>query len=76
MQLKYKECQCVMIRHSERADNAGAEEKALIENDMDPHMTKRGGEMAQVTGKHLKQWLADEKFELVVIESSPWIRCL
>ena len=65
-----------MVRHSERADNAGQEEKSLIENEMDPHMTKRGGEMAQVTGKHLKEWLAEEKFELVVIESSPWLRCL
>ena len=65
-----------MIRHSERADLAGEEEKELIENEVDPHMTKAGAEMAKKTGQHLKQYLYENQFEMAVIESSPWLRCL
>lgn len=67
------------VRHGERADNSPYEEELARINPLtpwDPTLTKHGEMQAQETGKFLAEFLLKEKFEIVVIETSPFLRCL
>jgi len=65
-----------MIRHAERADlvknkaNAGN-----IEEKDDPHLTL-GIKQANELGDHIVKTLEGLGVKRIVIESSPWLRCM
>ena len=67
-----------IVRHGERADSAGKP----VSNYCDPPLTPTGISQAQVTGKFFKKQLNDiekrlgKKFDSVLIESSPFVRCI
>lgn len=65
-----------LVRHGERADDLSLEEKIEFECNWDPPLTNFGKEQAAETGKHLRNFLQENNFELVVIESSPFLRSM
>ena len=68
---------CFVLRHGERADNSLYEgEQARIENMHDPPLTIHGVQQAVETGKMLAKLLAEKNLEMVVVESSPFLRSL
>ena len=65
------------IRHGERCDNSDdPNEQARIELQHDPPLTHTGEAEATATGDHLRQLLADQNYEMVIIETSPWLRTM
>jgi len=73
-----------ILRHGERADNAGPEEKKLIECECDPHLTPWGKIQAKAAGIQLRSLIQDSfkngllktQNPQIVMVSSPFLRCL
>jgi len=73
-----------VVRHGERADNAGPEEQKKIEIPFDPHLTELGKIQAKLAGEYIRNRVekasesnnikADHVKYLIV--SSPFLRCL
>ena len=62
------------IRHGERDDSTvvgGQHAKSL-----DPNLTDEGVKQAIKTGKYLKEYLKKHNIERVIVESSPFLRCM
>lgn len=70
-----------LIRHGARADQAGFkmdEDRSKEINwdiKIDPPLCPQGQIQADKTGEFLKTYLKD-RFDEIIIESSPWTRCL
>jgi len=73
-----------VVRHGERADYAGDDEKSKIQISFDPHLTDLGQIQARKAGDHilhlLKQYRKEEGFKpedlKYLIISSPFRRCI
>lgn len=61
------------VRHGERGDYAGEEERALVELNFDSHLTKLGCKQAFETGQYLATKLANKTVVMVV---SPFLRTI
>lgn len=67
----------VFVRHGERSDKSDIEEeRARIDNLHDCPLTHLGVSQAHLTGQYLRDFLAGEGYERVVVESSPILRTL
>jgi broad specificity phosphatase PhoE len=65
------------VRHGERCDNSElASEKARIELAWDPPLTQIGEEQARLTGRELYNKIKQANLQYLVLESSPFLRCL
>jgi broad specificity phosphatase PhoE len=73
--MKVENHYAMMIRHGERRDYVGQEYSS---HKKDPPLSQRGIEMASETGKYIKRQFdeGDIKFEKVIIECSPFLRCM
>lgn len=60
------------VRHSEREDHHLPPNAKAV----DPKITAHGVRQAEATGKYLKAVLEEQKITEIIIESSPFIRCL
>lgn len=70
-------CLAALIRHGERADCAPRHRTSkayIIEND--PPLTDKGIIQAFETGTSLKKFLTDDGYTDIVLECSPFIRCM
>ena len=67
-----------MVRHGERCDNsADAEERLRAKaNPMDPPLTQLGISQAAILGQSQRDYLQKHNYKKIVIESSPFLRCL
>ena len=74
---KPSKCFNLVVRHAERCDNSELqEEHDKVEVEWDPPLTAIGLLQAQETAKFLVEFLIHNKIDLVVIDSSPFLRCL
>jgi len=73
-----------VVRHGERADYAGDDEKSKIQIPFDPHLTELGKIQARKAGDHIIKLLKNyhkesdktpEDFKYLIL-SSPWRRCI
>ena len=65
----------LVLRHGERADHvASRHHPKNFDNDADPPLTDVGLKQASATGEFLCQNVKD--YDEVVVESSPFVRCL
>jgi len=73
-----------VVRHGERADNAGIEEQKLIEMTFDPHLTTLGTKQASLTGSFIQNRVSDSIAAQLISEAppkyliitSPFLRCV
>jgi broad specificity phosphatase PhoE len=67
-----------VVRHGERADFAGAEDKKLITLEFDPPLTALGCRQAEVTGKEVSRLLKQANFKprRFIFVTSPYLRCV
>ena len=61
-----------VIRHGERADHAGV----AYDNEVDPPLTKKGIKQAQKTSIFLQKLLDENKYDKIIIQASPFTRCI
>ena len=71
-----KKCFVALIRHGERADYAHGKTSAVFDIDHDPPLTDKGVKQARETGVSLKKFLAEEGYQEVIIECSPFLRTM
>ena len=65
------------IRHGERTDKTeDLDERERIVNKWDPPLTKIGVSMAHLCGRSLRLKLEKLGYEKVIIEVSPFLRCM
>eukprot|EP00347_Sterkiella_histriomuscorum_P019307 403342151 len=69
-------CEILFIRHGERADKHLEENGKPIEFMDDAHLTQIGIQQAKETGLFLKSYIEENKFEEVILESSPFLRVM
>ena len=68
---------CAVIRHGERVDNVDWQSMGLeMEEVNDPGLTPLGIQQSKETAQFLKAYLAENGYEDIVIESSPYLRAL
>lgn len=78
---KYSElqdhCFIGVIRHAEKANLHEVNNPRWVV-DKDPPLSTRGDRQATFTGQYLKEYFQKHnmKFDKIVIESSPFLRCL
>ena len=68
-----------IIRHGERADFAGIDPESVnFDNKDDPPLTPHGQNLAAKTGTALAPQLGliGDNFDEIIIESSPFVRCI
>jgi broad specificity phosphatase PhoE len=69
-----------LVRHGERADNAGLEEQTKIKLDFDPHLTELGKIQASYAGKEIRKLIFEGnpkgKKKTCLFVSSPFLRCI
>jgi broad specificity phosphatase PhoE len=58
------------VRHAEREDDLTSHKTS------DPKITKRGEKQAEETASFLQQMLGEHQVKEIVIECSPFLRCL
>ena len=65
------------IRHGERCDNSDdIDELNRVDNEYDPPLTKLGISQAHVCGQYLRKYLERGGYDRMVIEASPFLRCM
>ena len=66
-----------MVRHGERADNVDNEKMGIyIEQMSDPPLTPLGINQAKECGAFFKKYLEDNGYTKIIVQSSPYLRCL
>lgn len=70
-------CFVGVLRHAEKA-NLHDKDNPRWKVDVDPPLSRRGDRQAAFTGKYLKEYFEKHnmKFDKIVIESSPFLRCI
>lgn len=67
----------MFIRHGERCDNSKLiEEQNRVTTECDPPLTKLGLSQAHMCGKYLRKHLERGNYDHIIIESSPFLRCM
>ncbi|CDW81206.1 UNKNOWN [Stylonychia lemnae] len=72
---EYQKCVVALVRHGQRADYA-IDESIVYDISHDPPLTREGMWQAKLTGEALKKQFLEGGFEKVIIESSPFLRCI
>ena len=66
-----------VIRHGERADHVAPKyHPENYDNDHDPPLTAVGLQQAATTGDYLQSELSKKGFDEIIIECSPFVRCI
>ena len=67
-----------MIRHGQRCDlsDKPEEKQRAQSNPVDSPLTQLGISQAHICGQHQKAYLKEHGYSHIIIESSPFLRCL